>query len=404
MAKSVLYIAFHYPPIQMSSGVHRSLVFSRYLAAQQMDVTVLTVDPRAYSSVNLQQQTPTGVNVKRCFALDTARHLTFKGRYLGLLAQPDRWISWLPAALWQGYRALRGKPDAVIISTYPIATAHIIGYLLHRLTNKPWLVDLRDPMLQDNYPADPRRKQIFAWIEQKIVRHAKVAILTSPGAVALYQARYPDVPASFWQYIPNGYDEAVFTDLPSWPAEPDKRFKLLHSGTVYPQERDPTALFDAVAALKQHSPALAARLRLVLRASGHDELYLTQLQTRGIEDIIELAPAIDYRSAASEMLNADALLLLQAADCNYQTPAKAYEYIRSRKPVLVLAPAESDSWQLMQQTGIAVRADLDDVAAITSALQDLLRQNTANGLSDQAVASFSREHGASKLHQLINQL
>lgn len=404
MAKSVLYIAFHYPPIQMSSGVHRSLVFSRYLAAQQMDVTVLTVHPRAYSSVNMQQPTPAGVKVKRCFALDTARHLTIKGRYLGLLAQPDRWISWLPAALWQGYRALRGKSDAVIVSTYPIATAHIIGYLLHRLTNKPWLVDLRDPMLQDNYPADPQRKKIFSWIEQKIVRHATAAILTSPGAVALYQARYPEVPASFWYYIPNGYDEAVFTDLPSWPAEPDKRFKLLHSGTVYPQERDPTALFDAVAALKQQSPALAARLRLVLRASGHDDLYQAQLQTRGIEDIIELAPAIDYRSAASEMLNADALLLLQAADCNYQTPAKAYEYIRSRKPVLVLAPAESDSWHLMQQTGVAVRADLDDTQAITIALQNLLSLPTECTLSDEVVKSFSRDNGARTLHHLITNL
>lgn len=404
MAKSVLYVAFHYPPIQMSSGVHRSLVFSRYLAAQQLDVTVLTVQPRAYLSINPQQPTPDGVNVLRCFALDTARHLTIKGRYPGVLAQPDRWVSWLPAALWHGYRALKGKPDAVIISTYPIATAHIIGYLLHRLTGKPWLVDLRDPMLQDNYPADPLRKKIFRWIEQKIIRHASAAVLTSPGAVALYQARYPALPANFWQYIPNGYDEAVFTDLPDWPAEPDLRFKLLHSGTVYPQERDPSAFFDAIVLLKQQQPELARRLRVVLRATGHDALYQQQVAAREICDIVELAPAVDYRSAAAEMLCADALLLLQAADCNFQTPAKAYEYIRAGKPVLVLAPAESDSWQLMQQSGIAVRADLDNANTINLALQQLLSQQVTSPLSADEIAAFSRDNGAKALKKLLDAL
>lgn len=404
MAKSVLYIAFHYPPIQMSSGVHRSVVFSRYLAQQQMDITVLTVNPKAYSSCNNAQQMPDGVKVLRCFALDTARHLTINGRYLGWMAQPDRWISWLPAAVWRGYRELRHKQDAVIISTYPIATAHIIGYCLHRLTGKPWLADLRDPMLQENYPADPLRKKIFRWIEQKIIQHASAAILTSPGALTLYRERYPEVAQGFWHYIPNGYDEALFSNLPDWPADQDGRFKLLHSGTVYPQERDPSALFDAIVLLKQQQPQLAARLRLVLRATGHDDLYQQQLAKRDITDIVELAPAIDYRSAAAEMLRADGLLLLQAADCNYQTPAKAYEYIRAARPVLVLAPEESDSWHLMQQSGIAIRADLHDANSISIALQQLLNKTETNPLSTEEIASFSREKGAVTLKKLLDVL
>ncbi len=388
----------------MSSGVHRSVVFSRYLAAQQMDVSVLTVHPRAYTSINKKQQTPADVKVYRCFALDTARHLTIKGRYFGWMAQPDRWISWMPAAIWRGYKLLQRNNDAVIISTYPIATAHIIGYLLHRLTGKQWLADLRDPMLQDNYPTDPIRKRIFRWIEHKIINHASAAILTSPGAVTLYQQRYPDLPTEFWQYIPNGYDEITFTDLPEWPAENDNRFKLLHSGTIYPSERDPRSLFDAVVLLKQQQPQLASRLRIVLRATGHDELYKRQLAERNISEIVELASAIDYRLAAAEMLNADALLLLQASDCNYQTPAKAYEYIRAQKPVLVLAPVESDSWLLMKQTKISKRADLDDKESILEALIILMTQSEQTKLPASEIATFSREEGAISLERLINNL
>lgn len=403
MAKSVLYIGFHYPPIQMSSGVHRSLVFSRYLAQQQLQVTVLTVDPKAYSSVNLQQQPPAGVNILRCFALDTARHLTVKGRYVGWMAQPDRWISWLPSAVLHGYRLLRKNKDSVIISTYPIATAHIIGYLVHRLTGCRWIADLRDPMLQDGYPADPLRKRIFAWIEQKIIQHASAAVLTSPGAIELYKKRYPGVADDFWHHIPNGYDEQIFTDLPAWPGRNDDKFKLLHSGTIYPQERDPTALFDAIAMLKQQQPNLAAKLVVVLRATGHDELYARQIAQRNIADIVELAPAIDYRSAAAEMLQANALLLLQADDCNYQTPAKAYEYIRARKPVLVLSPEESDTWQLMTVTGGSIRADLDQSEQIYHQLISLLTLTKIPTITDKAIESYSREKGAERLYQLLHQ-
>lgn len=404
MAKSVLYIAFHYPPIQMSSGVHRSMVFSRHLAQQQWDVTVLTVDPRAYIAVNQLQQVPTVINVKRCFALDTARHLSIGGRYLSWLAQPDRWISWLPAAVWQGYQLLRKREQAVIVSTYPIATAHIIGYLLHKLTGCSWVADLRDPMLQKNYPADLPRRKIFGWIEQKIIRHASAAILTSPGAIELYRQNYPQVPAAFWHYIPNGYDEAVFADLPVWPAAAVDKFTLLHSGTVYPTDRDPTALFDAIQQLKQTHPELANKLRVILRATGHDELYQAQLSERGIADIVELAPAVNYREAAAEMLAVDALLLMQADTCNYQTPAKAYEYIRAQRPVLVLAPERSDTWQLIQQTGAALRAELNNAGQIMQALRTLLQQPLQSQLTAAQVASYSRSHGAVELESLLGRL
>ena len=212
------------------------------------------------------------------------------------------------------------------------------------------------------------------------------------------------MPAAFWHYIPNGYDEAVFTDLPAWPTSAAEKFTLLHSGTVYPTDRDPTALFNAIQQLKQAQPELAGKLRVILRATGHDELYQAQLSERGIADIVELAPAINYRDAAAEMLAVDALLLMQADTCNYQTPAKAYEYIRAQKPVLVLAPEQSDTWHLMQQTGVAVRADLADADRINIALKQLLTQKLDNTLAAEAIAAFSREKGALALSQLLTVL
>ena len=99
-----------------------------------------------------------------------------------------------------------------------------------------------------------------------------------------------------------------------------------------------------------------------------------------------------------------ALLLLQAADCNYQTPAKAYEYIRAGKPVLVLSPEPSDTWQLMVQTGKSVRAELDDSAQIAAALQDVITSTIYTENSNTDTTGFSREHGAEILHKLASEL
>jgi glycosyltransferase involved in cell wall biosynthesis len=410
MKPSVLFVAFHYPPIQMSSGVHRTVAFSRYLADNDWNVSVLTVNQSAYNSVNnlSSELIPKNVQVIRAFSFDTARDLSFKGKYFSWMAQPDRWLTWVVSAVYKGWRHLRKDRAQVIVSTYPIATAHIIGYLLHKLTGRVWVADLRDPMLQDNYPSDPTRRRIFQWIESKIVKHASLAILTSPGAIELYRQRYSAMPESFWRLIPNGFDEQVFAGLQkSSLVASQKKYTILHSGTIYPEERDPTQLFVALQQLKEQHPAISGKIAVVLRATGHDNLFTAQLKQYQIEDMVQLLPSLDYRSAAAEMLDADALLLLQGESCNYQTPAKAYEYIRAQRPLLVLAPKESDTYTLVKQTNVALQANLNSSAEIVETLALLvsrLDQNNFQFLSLEDVNKFSRQYGAAMLQHALAEL
>ncbi|WP_102797920.1 glycosyltransferase [Bowmanella denitrificans] len=411
MSKRVLYIAFHFPPIQTSSGVHRTLAFSRHLAEQDWHVRVLTVDNQAYEQQNETQLKfiPDNVSVVRAFARDTARHFSFKGRYLASMAVPDRWQSWIFGGVWAGLKQIwRLRPD-VIVSTYPIASAHFIGYFLHKLTGVPWVADFRDPMLQDGYPSQPAIRRAFAWIEKKAVKHCKHIIFTSPGAVDLYRQRFPDVEDRRWQLIPNGFDSKMFEAVPEPQSDThiSGRVTLLHSGTIYPEERDPRPLFQALSELKHEEPRLAAQLRLVLRATGHDPLFAPMLKEYDIEDLVELAPGIDYLSALQEMLQVDALLLMQASNCNYQTPAKAYEYIRAKRPVLALTDPCGDTAKVILESGVALVAPLDDKHAIKQALRDFivgLQESRFTYLSDANIEQFSRQHQAKTFTQLLDNI
>ncbi|REL25214.1 hypothetical protein DXX93_00670 [Thalassotalea euphylliae] len=409
MAKEyrILYVAFHYPPILGSSGVHRTLAFTRYLVERNWNVDVLTSSLQAYDRWEESQLSfiPDKVNVIRAFGRNTAKHLSIKGKYLGLMALPDNWQSWIFSGVVSGLISiLRRKPD-VIVSTYPIASAHVIAYVLHKLSGIPWVADLRDPMAQEGYPANPRKKRIFQWLEGKMVKHCRHIVLTSSGAKALYVERFPQVTEEKWQIIPNGYDVAMFASLQtSSNHQQSEKIVLLHSGVVYPSERDPKPLFQAIAALKKSGRLSATNFELRLRATGHDEIYQPQLAKMNIADIVKLAAPVPFHEALKEMTMVDGLLLMQAANCDYQIPAKAYEYIRVGKPIFALTTEQGDTGQLMAQQSNSVIAPLDDALAIEQQLMRYLTQ-VQNGelapLPEEQILRYSRQHHASSFEACL---
>ena len=409
---SVLYIAFHYPPILGSSGVHRTLAFTRHLDSNGWNVRVLTASLKAYHNWSEEQFSfiPKKVQVIRAFARDVSRHFSWRGKYLNAMALPDNWQSWILGGVVSGLISIiRNRPD-VIVSTYPIASAHIIAYVLHCITGVPWVSDLRDPMAQTGYPSDPLRKKIYEWIERKIVKHCRFSIVTAPGAKVLYQQRFPEIADDFWQIIPNGYDEKLFEQLKpaargsSKVAGEEKRCVVLHSGLIYPDERDPSQLFSALSELKQEGAVNIENLRLRLRATGNDKLYQQQIDQLNIADMVKLEPSISYLSALEEMLSVDGLLLLQADNCNYQIPAKAYEYIRAQKPILALTPAAGDTGQLLAKAGVAEISPLDDKEQIKVALlQFVAKLNGAEPVSmdQESIEQYSRQRQAAKFQALL---
>lgn len=417
-----LLIAYHYPPVQISSGVQRTLAFSQNLPATGWQPLVLTAHPRAYETTNegQLQDVPTEAVVARAQAWDTARHLSISGRYFDVMALPDRWSSWWLGAVMVGWRLIRRHRPAVIFSTYPIATAHLIGLTLHHLTGLPWIADFRDSMTEEGYPRESRRRQFFLWLEKKTIHACTKAIFTTPGAIRMYRERYPEIPPDRWQMIPNGYNEDIFIDVErelsaeGFSSQKEdalmpqgKKLTLVHSGVLYPSERDPRAFFAALAKLKRQAAVSAENLTIILRASGHDALFQPMLVEQGIDDIVTLQPAIDYRAALAEMLRADGLLIFQASNCNHQIPAKLYEYFRAQKPVMALTDASGDTAVTMREAGLNCIAALNQQEDIAENLRQFLQQIQLGHaeIADLRVAEkYSRHAGAVTLSRLFDEV
>lgn len=405
--RRVLMIAFQFPPFAMSSGVQRTLRFVQHLPAHNWQPIVLSAHPRAYAetSPDLLKDVPPGTIVERPFALDTARHLAIAGRYPELWARPDRWRFWAFGAIPAGLRLIRRYRPDVLWSTYPIATAHHIAVRLHRLSGIPLVADFRDPMAQQGYPPDPRTWRAYDRIERAVAGAAARMVFVTPSALGVYRARYAALPAERFALIENGYDEESFAAA---EAEHDRRphnegvITLLHSGIVYPSERDPRALFEALGRLHRAGTIDHTSLRIRFRAPVHAELLQRLALQSGTPELIEILPAIPYKEALHEMLRADGLLLMQGANCNEQIPAKLYEYLRARRPILGLADPAGDTGRTMLEAGVAHVSPLEDADRVEHCLASFLDAVRCGGAPLPSAADMSRRARAEALAHLLD--
>jgi glycosyltransferase involved in cell wall biosynthesis len=263
-------------------------------------------------------------------------------------------------------------------------------------------------MAQEGYPADPRRWQAFKRIEEAAAAQASRLVFVSPSALELYRDRYPGTPPERFVLIENGYDESSFDGLPAVAGrEQGAPPVLLHSGIVYPSERDPGALFEALGRLARGHRIAPGDFVIRFRASVHEGLLRTLAERHGVSAFIDIKPAIAYRDALSEMLGADALLVMQGANCNEQIPAKLYEYLRAGRPIFGLADPAGDTGRTLAGLGYPLVTPLESAEAIERALPAFLQALRAGTLpiAQRAVVDrYSRRTLTGRFAALLDQV
>jgi hypothetical protein len=412
--RSILIISFDFPPYQSSSGVLRIVSFARAFRARGWSVSVLTANRSggAGSNPENEQLIPDGCRVVRTRAFDAARTFAIAGKYPGPLEIPDRYSSWIPSAFWGGIRHLRRFPATHILSSYPIASSHVIGWLLAAYSGLPWVADFRDPMLLAGHPETAARRRAHSWVERKTIKNCRVAVFTNDAARDAYVEKYPGKDGRALCVVENGYDEIVFDKAETLAASTryraaDDTLNLLHSGTIYPDHRNPVALFTALASLQRKGAFARWRIKLKLRATGYEEQYRTLVAQEfpQLSEIIEFAPPIDYISSVAEILTCDASLILQGGTCNDQVPAKMYECVRARRPVLALVDPGGETARLLTLMGITKQASMTDPIAIEGLISSFIearRQLSLDGfLPSIDVRSLARQNRGRELVETV---
>ncbi len=332
------------------------------------------------------------------------------GAWNKMLARCFAMARWLPAAHRACVQAIRDHRPEAIITSSPPACVHYLGVALGRRFRLPWVVCLRDPWIA-NYPF---RMDWTRWFEQivepMVMKRADAVIANTPHNLDGLQAAYP-AERHKMTYILNGFDPESFpAESPavsshSLPAR--SRLTMLHAGELY-VGRDPRALLDALTGLEHEQRGLGWQLRFIGRATQGIFDLPGEVERRRLGEVVHINGQLAYAAALREIVAADLLVLIHTPGLKIGVPAKLYEYLGARRPVLALAEPESDVALVLRQAGVLHRVvsplDTGKIRQALRELRDEIRLGTAPCPSDRQLHAFTREHMAEQFARTLDRI
>lgn len=394
----VLIVSYTFPPAG-GVGVQRMSKLAKYLPEFGVEPTVLTAkDP----SVPIEDETtlrdlPPDMAMIRTQTLEPNYRLKAKvwqgatkanpfrrslTRMASRLFVPDPQILWLPFTAPTLFR-LSSAVHVVLISAPPFSP-----FLLGPLARVPFVLDYRDEWRMaasyEMHGGDLMNK-IIDRLEPALARRAAMIVTATEEFRTKLLEKIPELDPSRIVTITNGYDPEDFQALgevtpPKYSAE--QPLLLTYAGTTF-RHTSPKGLLAALRILQERDPSILSRIRV--RFVGR--IVPTELPTFD-ENPLSCVERIPYvpREQALRMLAEShvALLILdEVPHAEAMYPAKIFEIMHLRRPLLALAPRGAVS-RLIERHNLGTVVGPRDSSAIAEAIARQVRLFEKDGVIPRA--------------------
>lgn len=385
----VLMAAYYFPPLS-GSGVFRSIKFAKYLPQFGWQPTVISTDrpPNGWNFADESQlkEIPDGMEVVRIpDGLSTGRETSLgSARVQAILDFLRDVLRYSPEADRIFYRMAQSKEGIVALLTFPCnalswaydtvqyieenldleqyqvvyttsgpSSAHLIGFYLKQKYGIPWVADYRDQWTFNPYgatydPSNARQRLLFE-LESVLLHHADCNLTIEKSLIQSYTQQF-QIPKEKIVSITNGYDEADFSSLPTQKST--QKFIINYSGLLYTQQRSIAPVLKALQQLGSERKLDLSKVefRIVgMAEQGNIEV----VKQYGLEEIIVQTGYVSHQTALEYNLNADLLLLLVGDEAQFKPiyTGKFFDYLRSGRPILALAPKNGAVDRVLRETG-----------------------------------------------------
>lgn len=407
--KKVLIITYDFPPI----GGIDSIYISRYvkhLPALGWIPYVLTTKPENRVCKALDQsllaKIDKEVQVTRTnstYFYDLLKNPPFTklDNFLNKICSqfpPDGQIGWLPFGYLKGLDLIRREKIDIIYS-FSTYTAHLIALLLKKRTHIPWVAHFADEWTQN-----PSRKLLFnwlkgvdVWMETKVLDAADYILVAWQGMTSLFQKDITPKSVMF----PCGFDSDDFTDIATFNGH---RFNITYTGSFYgPQQ--PTFFLHAIKDLIEDGKIDVDKIELNFFGLTR-QLGFLDFEDNIVKKIIKRHGYLPHEEIISSIKSANVLLLILGPKRGiYTIPGKTFEYIASGKPILALAPKNSDMASLIRKTKTGVIADPEDIDEIKKAILSYYKKWEEKRLNVEPnweeIYKYEAKVGVQKLSEIL---
>jgi glycosyltransferase involved in cell wall biosynthesis len=417
--RKALIIAYRFPP-QGGGGVQRTIKFVKYLHRFGWWPMVHTAENPYWSlwDESLLPEIPAGVRVYRTRTFEIERlEKRLRGlvvgngggqsgrdgtrsrpaptltpvRYAGPLASmnrmmhqhvlvPDPQIAWVPWAFAKSLYIARREAPEVIYTTSPPNSSQVVGLLLKKALQKPWVADFRDPWTEGSrrqmaYEKNRVRQRVEEALEGAVIRHADHVIVTTEKMAEQFWVKYAPVSPRKFSVITNGFDPPDFRHItPERKHLKAGEFNVTLVGNVETMF-DAIPFFQAVHALLEETPAMRATLRVNFVGTKRGK-YDAFIEQHRLGPYIKYIGYVPHAESVQYLAESDILFFCQVPDygsASVQLPGKLFEYLYLRKPILALT-VPGVTTDLLERAGLGVVVRPSDVSGIKRALHDLYGQ------------------------------
>jgi glycosyltransferase involved in cell wall biosynthesis len=416
----ILLVTCFFPPYNAIGSV-RTGKFARYFRQHGHEVRVLTARDLPLLT-NMKEEIPAEfVTATRWFNLNAIPEMLFGGRkqivqtgykiksgsvkrlgfyYRALLHYPDEMTGWQPFAVSAGKKIIQEwKPDLIYTSGKPF-TAFLVAKKLSEWSGIPWVAEMRDLWMDNHdYPYPDWRRKREMKLEKTVLSTAKALVTVSvPWAEAI--GKKYQKPAAV---VYNGFDPADYPALEDLAQPQPDHLRIVYTGTFYPAFQDCSPLLEALALMGPEREKISVEFY-----TRYLDVILNRAKELGVDHLIQQKSFIPYRQALQSQMEADLVLLFLWAKKeeseqigNY--PAKLFEYLGARRPILGLGLGEDLPTKLIRerQAGFVSNQPEEIAAQLRSWLAQKQKDGRIPFISDEARRGFSRDEQFAVLEKFL---
>ena len=356
----ILLISWYFPPIN-DIGAIRIARLAEFLRAQGHHVHILTGDrespdkslstsfPEAqvtrapWFDVNrlVQPKSATPVDVlpqtskdnsgnksrKRASQFRQKTKAVFSNLYVNLTWIPDHQVGWISYATRAGKTILGAEKFDFIYASGPPFSAFVVARSLSQYAHLPWVAEYRDGWSSYIYNPKPAwRNLIDRAIERYVTSSASAIVGVSQPWAEYYDHKFGKPTIAIY----NGIDRQDARLSAVRPAA-EGPLQIAYVGAMYGGLRDPSPLYNAITQLKL-SPS---QLQISFYGPEASEIY-PLADKFGLSEFVSLNGRVSHSESLRIQREADILLLLQSPGDPKNVPAKFFEYLAARRPILGL--------------------------------------------------------------------
>ncbi|HEY6172107.1 MAG TPA: glycosyltransferase [Candidatus Kapabacteria bacterium] len=441
--KYVLFVSYYFPPAG-GPGVQRVAKFARYLGEFGWTPIMLVPENPEYQALDesLAKELPADLiirkarifepydlyrkftGVKKGVSLDVAVNKrgakkSFTQRVAEFIRAtffiPDARIGWYKNGVAEGMKITKEYPISMIYSSSPPYTVSLVARKISKLSGIPWVAGFRDPWTGFE-SSTPNRwflpKAIDKKLERSVFTDAKMVDVAWEGIREDVRGKYPEIPASKFVHIPNGFDSADFPEHDITKRairQRGEKFVITYSGSLY-GPRNPKTFLEAIQKLIASGAVEKEKLHLRFVGRFGPDIH-EMLDAPAVVSMVEKIDYVAHSRAVELVQDSDALLLIvdDTATVGAIVPGKVYEYLGAMRPLIAFAPPDGAIGDLLKETGggkAIAQSDADSAAAYIKTLYDAWGrgEQTSSVMKTDIISKYERREETRRLAEVFDSL